>query len=126
MATILHTAKGVNGEIDLLEDRITIRRKGVLSFMTQGVKGDKDILLSQITAIQFKRAGLTSGYIQFSFTGGQEAKGGIFQGTKDENTVMFRKGKQEDAFPSLERTNRGRSGVDNRERHQCRSDIKPG
>jgi len=91
-------AKGVNGQIELYSNKICIRRKGVLGFLTQGLKGDKNIMISTITSIQFKKAGmLTNGYIQFAFMGGQEAKGGLFQGTQDENTIMFNK-KQQSAF----------------------------
>lgn len=83
-------AKGVNGQIELYDNKVCIRRKGVLGFLTQGLKGDKSIMISTITSVQFKQAGmLTNGYIQFAFMGGQEAKSGLFKGTQDENTVMF-------------------------------------
>jgi hypothetical protein len=69
---------------------ITIKREGAMSFITQGLKGDKEILISQISSIQFKNAtNLLNGYIQFAFIGGREAKGGLLEATKDENTVMF-------------------------------------
>jgi hypothetical protein len=88
-------AKGVNGQLALVENRVRISRKGFLGFMTQGHKGDKEILIASINAIQFKRAGaITSGYIQFSFPGGSENKGGLFDATKDENTVMFKSSQQ--------------------------------
>ena len=94
-------AKGINGQIELLDDKIRIKRKGFLSFATQGFKGDKDILISSISSIQFKRAGLlTNGYIQFAFMGGREAKGGVLQATQDENTVMFKSGQQK-AFDAI-------------------------
>ena len=83
-------AKGHNGQIELYRNKVCIRRKGVLAFLTQGLKGDKEIMISSISSIQFKKASAwTNGYIQFSFIGGQEAKGGILQATEDENTVMF-------------------------------------
>lgn len=95
MEQVLMEAKGVNGQLELLENKIRIKRKGVLAFMTQGLKGDKEILIKQISSIQFKKAGmLTNGYIQFAFIGGQEAKGTFFQATKDENTIMFKTGQQ--------------------------------
>ena len=84
------SVKGVNGQIELLPNKVRIKRKGAMGFLTQGLKGDKEILISQISSIQFKKAtGFTNGYIQFAFIGGQEAKGGLFQATQDENTVMF-------------------------------------
>ncbi len=90
MSNLKISARGVNGQIELYANKVCIRRKGVLGFLTQGLKGDKIIMIPTISSIQFKKAGmLTNGYIQFAFMGGQEAKGGIFQGTQDENTVMF-------------------------------------
>ncbi len=92
---------GHGGSIELSDASITIRRKGVLSFMTQGLKGDKEIPISLLTAVQYKSAGtFTNGYIQFSFQGGSEAKGGVFQAAADENTVLFTKA-QQPAFDSL-------------------------
>ena len=101
-------AKGVNGQIELYSNKVCIRRKGVLGFLTQGLKGDKNIMISSITSVQFKKAGmLINGYIQFAFMGGKEAKGGLFQGTQDENTVMFNT-KQQPLFEQI------RDAVENR------------
>jgi len=98
MSEILKKAKGVNGQLELLKNKIVIKRKGSLSFLTQGLKGNKEIQIKQISSIQLKSAGaLTNGYIQFSFIGGQETKGGIFNATRDENSIMF-KSKQEENF----------------------------
>lgn len=85
----------VNGQVELTDTHIIIRRKGVLGFMTQGLKGEKRIPYSSVTSVQFKAAGLTNGYIQFGVSGGKESTGGVFAATSDENTVMFRKGVQE-------------------------------
>ena len=42
-----------------------------MGFITQGFKGDKEILISQISSVQYKPAGnFTRGYIQFAFIGG--------------------------------------------------------
>jgi len=97
MEKILKEAKGVGGQLQLLEDKIRIKRKGASSFMLHGLKGDKEIFLTQISSIQFRKAGpFVNGYIQFAFLGGQETKGGIFQATQDENTIVFRKNWQSD------------------------------
>jgi hypothetical protein len=82
--------EGINGQIRLTQNRVIISRKGAKAFVTQGLKGDKEIPISRITAIQFKPAdNLTNGYLQFSIEGGLESKGGVFAATQDENTVMF-------------------------------------
>ncbi len=97
MDNILISAKGVNGQLELLENKIRIKRKGLMGLATQGLKGDKEIFIKQISSVQFKKAGMmTNGYIQFAFIGGQEAKGGIFQATKDENSIMFKAKHQRD------------------------------
>ncbi|WP_067838316.1 SHOCT domain-containing protein [Amphibacillus sediminis] len=68
---------------------IRITRKGLLSFATQGLKGEKSIPIKNVTAIQLKKPGLTTGYIQFSQHGMMESKGGVFEATTDENTIIF-------------------------------------
>ncbi|MBG9548733.1 SHOCT domain-containing protein [Cytobacillus firmus] len=94
-------ANGVNGQLELTGNKIIIKRKGMMAKMSQGLKGDKEILIKQISSIQIKKAGaLTNGYIQFSFSGGKENKGGLFDATKDENTIMFNK-KQMPDFEKL-------------------------
>ena len=90
-------ANGVNGQMKLGEGYVEISKKGVLGFMTQGFKGVKKIAIKQITSIQFKNAGtFTNGYMQIAFIGGQESKGGLFNATQDENTVVFNKKQQSD------------------------------
>ena len=82
--------KGVSEDLEVFEDRLTITPRGVLGFLTKGLKGSKEIPYASITAVQFKEAGvILSGYIQFTLPGGNESKGGIFAATSDENTVMF-------------------------------------
>ena len=84
------TAKGVNGQLAVVGNKVRISRKGFFAVMGgHGTKGDKEILISTISAIQLKKAGLTNGYIQFTFVGGTEATRGGLQATKDENTVIF-------------------------------------
>lgn len=85
-----NAVKGNNGQIELRDDCIVITRKGILGVLSQGLKGEKRIPYTSISAVQFKPAGLMfAGYIQFTIIGGNEARGGVFNATSDENTVMF-------------------------------------
>lgn len=77
------------GTIELLDDVLVIRRKGVASFFNHGLKGDKRIPYESITSVQFKEPGLTTGYIQFGVAGGKESRAGVGAAVKDENTVLF-------------------------------------
>ena len=95
MSKPLLQAPGMGGQLAVFNDKVVISRRGVLGLVNHGLKGDKEIRISQISSIQFKKAGIVNGYIQFAFLGGREAKGGAFQATQDENTVMFTTTQQE-------------------------------
>ncbi len=89
MAKVLGEFRGTSGQIVLTESTITIKRKGLNALLYHGLKGDKEILIRDLSAVQFKKAGWTAGYIQFVFRGGKEGKGGLLEATQDENTVCF-------------------------------------
>ena len=87
--TIVFTMKGVQDTLEVYEDKVTITPKGILGAMNKGFKGTKSIPYTSITAIQFKKNGFMSGYLQFTLQGGIESRGGVMDATKDENTFMF-------------------------------------
>lgn len=94
---MMKEARGINGQLELYEHKIIIRRRGIKSLISQGWKGDKEILINQISSIQLKKADLiTNGYIQFAFLGGTENKRGIYSATRDENTIMFTNSQEND------------------------------
>lgn len=72
--------------LKVYDDRLTIGQKGVTGFMTRGLSGEKTIYFRDITSIQFKETGLTSGYLEFSFPGSRESRGLTERG---ENKFMF-------------------------------------
>lgn len=89
--------EGTTGQVELYEDKIKITREGSLAKLNHLGKGSKEILLDQITSIQLKKPGLsTKGYIQFGQSGYSESKGGVFDATKDENSVTYPKKKHEE------------------------------
>lgn len=73
----------------IFEDRLIIRHKGVANFLAMGLKGDKTIYYGDLTSVQFKKAGFTPGYIQFSLAGGREDRGGVSSATSDENSITL-------------------------------------
>jgi hypothetical protein len=91
------TLNGVNGQLDIFENKLTIKRKGMMAKMTQGFfAGEKDIFYGQIGSVKVKWGTvLTNGFIQLAPTGGIEHKRGLTKQTQDENTVMFRKSANE-------------------------------
>ncbi len=101
MENTLQAVTGVNGQVEINGNLINITRKGFKAFMSHGFDGTKTIFISKLSAIQFKEAGnMTNGFIQFVMSGSSESKGGLFDATKDENTVMFDK-KQQPGFEQI-------------------------
>jgi len=86
--------KGRNGRVELYKDFIRFDRETFMGFLTQGLKGKKDIYFHNITSIQIKKPGLTAGYLQLSIPGGKESKKGLFDAVADENTILFVTSKQ--------------------------------
>lgn len=85
-------AHGKGADLELTDDSVIIRRRGVLSAMTVGFQGEKKIRIREITAVQLSDAGIfMNGYIHFSFRGGREKIGGIMDAASDENSVIFTK-----------------------------------
>ena len=85
-------AEGKNGNVVLFEDRIQINRSGIslLQKTQQWGKGDKEILMSNVTSIQFREpSSVTVGYIQFGQEGYVQAGGSQFDAVNDENSVTF-------------------------------------
>jgi hypothetical protein len=92
--------KGMNGQIEIDDNWLTIKRKGGFALVTQGLKGDKRISIATISSVQFKSAtSLTNGYIQFATSSGENA-GGILSAGTDENSVIFQK-KHQTEFEKL-------------------------
>lgn len=79
----------VGDGLKVYEDRVVITHSGVLNALSMGIHGDKTVFYSDLTAVQFKKAGFLNGHIQFSLLGGKEHTGGVFSASSDENTIVF-------------------------------------
>jgi hypothetical protein len=102
MQEVLMQARGVYRDLELLNDMVRIRRRRVLGLLGPGKKIEKDMLISKIVSIRFKKAGiLADGYIQFIFEEkGKAAKDSEPDIADDENAVIFRSGQQK-AFEAM-------------------------
>lgn len=102
MQEVLMRARGIHRDLELLHNMVRIRRRSPLGFLGGESKEEKDILISKIVSIRFRKAGIFSdGYIQFIF----EEKGPKDNDSEsyieaDENVVVFRSGQQK-AFEAL-------------------------
>ena len=88
---IIATAQGENGQLELTERRVRIKRKsGFYSAMVMGQSGDKELRISQISAIQLKEpSAWMKGFIQFTLIGGREERSAAWDVARDENSVIF-------------------------------------
>lgn len=78
-------------KIELENNFISITPSGMMNMMNKGIIGTKKICLDNVSGVQYKSPGLTTGYIQFVLIGSQENKGGVMGAVKDENTILFNK-----------------------------------
>ena len=62
-----------------------------------GGLGGKRIDFADITSVQFREATTAVGFIQFSYPGSVESKGGIGDALNDENTIPFRSDQEVEA-----------------------------
>jgi len=71
---------------------IKITRRGFANVWFRGFAGEKAINISDITAVQLRKPGKMSGYLQFSLPGAIEStrdKQGNRSATRDENAITF-------------------------------------
>lgn len=96
MTEIFEFKKPTKTTVTLNDSEIIISRKGLNNFLNVGLTSGKTIPISNITAVQFKEAGLSSGYIQLSVLGDKGQRG--LTANTDENTIMFSKKYQDHAL----------------------------
>ena len=103
--------QGANGWLGLYEGHVRLVKSGFRAMVGVGYgAGTKDIALSQISAIQWRDAGdLWLGYIAFSFLGGSDSSGGVFDAAKSDNAITFEKLQQAE-FASVRSAIQGRLG----------------
>jgi hypothetical protein len=88
-------ARGLNGQMQLFQNNVRIEHKGKQNNL------NKDIVVSNISAIQFRETGfLVNGYLQILTFGGGETKIDGLTAKRDENTIIFNK-KQQPIFEAI-------------------------
>ena len=90
MAEVILKVEGTDGQLELMADRVIIKRAGLWSKFAHGFGGDKEIPISSITTVEFKNATvLGQGEINFAYSG-------MRLGDKpDQNKVKFNKKEKE-------------------------------
>lgn len=82
-----------NGKYDVEIDSncIKVTPKGFKNAVNKGLAGTKTYPFDNLTAVQYKEPGFTTGYLQFILMGSQETKRGVSGAVHDENSILFNK-----------------------------------
>lgn len=98
MQEVFMQARGTRRDLELLQDMVRIRGRAAMGFLGSGAKLEKDILISKIVSVRFKKAGMwADGYIQFIFEEKASKDKILDVGIgDDENVVTFRPGQQKE------------------------------
>lgn len=79
--------------LEVYDDYILIEHMplgGIANVLRGGGTGKKRLNISEITSIQFKEpSGVAVGFIQFSYPGSIDNKGGVTGAVNDENSIVF-------------------------------------
>ncbi len=93
MAKLIMRVEGLNGQVELLADRVVIHRKGLWNALTYGLNAKREIPLSAMSEVQFKEAS------RFNFGEIEFVGGGRAAQTKKKinlNAVKFRRDKNQE------------------------------
>lgn len=76
-------------EIEVTQSMIKVSPKGFINAVNKGLVGQKTYKIENLTGVQYKKPGLTTGYIQFVLLGSRESKRGVTGAVHDENSITF-------------------------------------
>ena len=94
MSKQLMMIAGMDGQIELLEDRVIIHRRGILNLLRHGFHARREIPISSISSVHFMEANFFKmGEIDFDHAGRSQVK-------SEQNKVKFAK-KHQKAFLAL-------------------------
>ena len=87
---VFNCTNNTNSTLCVYPDYVTLKHSGVLNALSKsGAKGEKRILYSAITAVEYKKATtIAPGFIQFSISGADRG-GGNLSAAADENSIIF-------------------------------------
>lgn len=90
-AVILTLKSNGKYTIEVDSQSVKITQHGFMNAINRGLSGTKMYPFNNLTAIQYKAPGFTTGYLQFILMGSQETKSGVSGAVKDENSILFSK-----------------------------------
>lgn len=70
---------------------LTVEPRGFANAVNKGLIGQKTYDLNNVSGVQYKKPGFTTGYLQIVLIGGRDARNGVTGAVKDENSITFSK-----------------------------------
>ena len=87
-----YRVKSILGQVMYVyDDRVILTQEGARGLFTKGLQGEKTYYYNDITSVQFKNCGWTTGFIEFTMAGGIDRQGGAFSGVNNDNRFTFSK-----------------------------------
>jgi hypothetical protein len=76
--------------MEIVGESVVIRSRGVAGMLARGIQGEKTIAIRSITSVQVKLGTMfVAGYINLSYPGGKEFRGGMLEAAADPDTLIF-------------------------------------
>lgn len=82
-----------NGKFNVTihDNFLTVEPHGFTNAVNKGLIGQKTYDLNNVSGVQYKKPGFTTGYLQIVLIGGRDARNGVTGAVKDENSITFTK-----------------------------------
>jgi hypothetical protein len=76
--------------MEIVGDSVIISSSGAAVMLARGIQGQRSIAIRSITSVQVKLGTMfVPGYINLSYPGGKEFRGGVMAATQDPDTLIF-------------------------------------
>ena len=63
--------KATNGTVLVYDDKVVVKRTGIVAISTQGIKGDTVYFYNNLSGIEYRKPGWVNGYLRFIVPGTQ-------------------------------------------------------
>lgn len=88
---VIHLKSNGKFDVTIRGNSLKIEPHGFANAVNKGLTGEKTYDLNNVSGVQYKKPGLTTGYLQIILIGSRDAHGGVMGAVKDENSITFTK-----------------------------------
>ena len=88
---MIHLKSNGKFNVTIHDNFLTVEPRGFANAVNKGLIGQKTYDLNNVSGVQYKKPGFTTGYLQIVLIGGRDARNGVTGAVKDENSITFSK-----------------------------------